>query len=364
MSIDTAPDSKRCRTRQLNKGSWTVWPYTHQPDPDRPRRRARRRLLRCSASGRLRPTTGTRPQSRRTSCCPVTPESARRGCWSSCATSRSRRAGAWSPGTAWTSATAHCPTSRSPRCSAGSRPSCRTVVERVAEAHPSLARLQPGRRVMAATDGAADLRPGRGRDARPGRPVRRGALPAGGGCRGVPAAAGHRGLPLGRPVDPRPAQLPVLPSLRGPGGDRGVVPRRRPAPPPPAPSPGRRVVAAERCRAAPARPARRRPGPAAHRQPLAGRDPREGAERDRAPRRGQRVLRRGAGRCGRRARQLGPRRSRRRAAGPPGPAQRRPPGRWSGWPASPAARSRTTCSSRRPGSRPSSSRRGCARPSR
>ncbi len=42
-------------------------------------------------------------------------------------------------------------------------------------------------------------------------------------------------------------------------------------------------------------------------EPLARRDPREGADRDRAPRRGQRVLRRGAGRGRERAGQLGPR---------------------------------------------------------
>ena len=55
-------------------------------------------------------------------------------------------------------------------------------------------------------------------------------------ARAGPAAAGGRGPALGRPVDPRPAQLPVHPAVRaGPVAHRRVVPLRRPAPPPPAP---------------------------------------------------------------------------------------------------------------------------------
>ena len=60
--------------------------------------------------------------------------------------------------------------------------------------------------------------------------------------RARPAAARRRGPALGRPVDPRPAELPVHPPLRRPGRARRVLPLRRPAPPPPAAPPGRRVV--------------------------------------------------------------------------------------------------------------------------
>ena len=142
------------------------------------------------------------------------------------------------------------------------------VVQRVAEAHPTLTRLQPGRRVLVSPESASA--PGRVEGESLDRSdlfTRRALAARGGGGRGA-GAAGHRGLPLGRPVDPRPAELPLLPALRGPGGDRGVVPLRRPAPPPPAPPPGRRVVAAERRRADAAGQAARRARPAADRQPV------------------------------------------------------------------------------------------------
>ncbi len=138
------------------------------------------------------------------------------------------------------------------------------------------------------------------------------------------AAARDRGHPLGRPVDPRPAQLPVLAAVRARGGDRGVLPQRRPAPPPPAAQGRRRVGPHPRRRPDAAQPAavrrRPRPGPAA---------PPDAADRgrDRAHRRArrrQRVLRRGAGRRDP-AGAVAARRPRRAAAGAPRPARRRGP---------------------------------------
>ena len=84
---------------------------------------------------------------------------------------------------------------------------------------------------------------GRGRPRRPvrGRPRRPGAprpLPAG--------AARRRGRALGRPVDPRDAELPVRPTIHPAGVADRVLPQRRPAPPAPAADLGRRVVAAAR----------------------------------------------------------------------------------------------------------------------
>ena len=71
----------------------------------------------------------------------------------------------------------------------------------------------------------------------------------------APLLARGRGRPLGRPVDPRPAQLPVLPAVRRAGRARRVLPLRRPPPPPPAPPAGRRVGPAPRRRPPPAQPA-------------------------------------------------------------------------------------------------------------
>ena len=241
------------------------------------------------------------------------------------ATARSRPAGASSPATASTSATARCPTCPSPSCSAGSQADLPTSSGSVAEAHPALARLQPGRRVLVV--GRRRVRTGRGRALDRADLFEAVHAAARGGRRRRPGAAGRRGLPLGRPVHPRPAQLPVLPPLRGAGRRRGVLPLRRPAPPAPAPPPGRRVVAAARRRAAPARAAARRRGPAA--------DPSRSPERDHRgrvcaivePAEGNAFFVEELVGAAARARQLGSRRPRRRAAGPPRPARRRrPPG--------------------------------------
>ncbi len=171
------------------------------------------------------------------------------------------------------------PVLRGPRPDRG-RPARRPST-RSPRAHPALARLQPGRRVIGAPR-SADDEP----RARPRRPVRGRARPPRGRRGPGAAAARRRGHPLGRPVDPRHAQLPLLPPVRGPGGDGRVLPLRRPAPPPPAPPPGRRVVAtARRAPGGPAAAARGR-GARPHRR-AGARRPRRGRarrHRRRAPR--------------------------------------------------------------------------------
>ncbi len=164
-----------------------------------------------SALGISRPhPTGADPRGA-PSCSRATRGSARPGCSPSCATAPSTAAGRSSPATASTSPTAPCPTCPSPRslgrvCAA----SCPTSSTSVAERHPALLRLLPGRRMLSqATDPESA-------PARPRRPVRRGRTPW------LEAAAARQPLllvvedaPLGRPVDPRPDQLPVRPRLRG-----------------------------------------------------------------------------------------------------------------------------------------------------
>ena len=200
--------------------------------------------------------------------------------------------------------------------------------------------------------------------ARPGRPVRGRARPARGGRREGPGPPRHRGHALGRPVDPRHAQLPVLPALRRAGRRGGVVPLRRPPPPPPAPHPGRGVVPDPRRRAppAPASGGARRPHPDPRAAPRpAGRGRRR---RHRRPRRGQRVLRRGARRRRVRPGPLGARRAGRRAPGPPRPARRPgPPGRPRGQRRRPPGLPRHAERGVRPRRRTASTR-ACARPSR
>ena len=80
------------------------------------------------------------------------------------------------------------------------------VVDAVAGVHPALARLQPGRRVMSADEGAEPSALDRGDLFEAVHALLEAAAERG------PAAARHRGRPLGRPVDPRHAQLPVLPA--------------------------------------------------------------------------------------------------------------------------------------------------------
>ena len=77
-----------------------------------------------------------------------------------------RPAGARPSGTASTSATARCPTSPSPSCSAGSRTATPRLSPALAEAHPALDPLQPGRRLLSGGHRAAP--PGSRRSA-PGR---------------------------------------------------------------------------------------------------------------------------------------------------------------------------------------------------
>ena len=137
------------------------------------------------------------------------------------------------------------------------------VVDTVAAAHPSLARLQPGRRVLGAPDGSTGTESAALDRADLFEAVHvaaRGRLGQGA------AAARHRGRPLGRPVDARPAELPLLPPVRRPGRPGRVVPLRRPAPPAPAAPPGRGVVPHPRRRAGPAGAADRTRRPPPHRR--------------------------------------------------------------------------------------------------
>ena len=225
------------------------------------------------------------------------------------------------------------------------RPSCPDVVERVAEAAPALARLQPGRRVMGA-DRARRRADGRRRalDRADLFAAVHALLEA--AAETAPAAAGHRGHPLGRPVDPRPAQLPVLPAVR-----RARSPSSRPTAPTTctaatrsaARSPsGRGCAASTGSQLSPA--ARRRTSapwsPA--RRPTALSET-ELAD-DRRPRRGQRVLRRGAGRRRRRARHAGCPTTSPTCCSCASTGSTTTPARWCAPPASPAARSPTTCS--------------------
>ena len=100
---------------------------------------------------------GRRPRPGRARCCsPATPASARPGCSPSSATAPSPRAGRSSSGTASTSATAPCPTCRSPRCSAGCATDSPALVDAIAEQHPALARLPPGRRLLSGSEPSAD----------------------------------------------------------------------------------------------------------------------------------------------------------------------------------------------------------------
>ncbi len=234
------------------------------------------------------------------------------------------------------------------------------VVSAVAAHHPALHRLSPGRRMI---DEAGEGRHHHRQD----RAVRSRARPLRGRRRAAAARGRRRGPPLGRPVDPRPDELPVHPPVQPAGGPRGVLPLRRPPPQAPPPRQGRRLVAApDRAPHVP-RAARRRRGPRAGRLPRRrpGRraDRRRGRHGRRA-RRGQRVLRRGARRRHRR--------QPRTAACPPtsprccwsgSTGSTSPRARSFGRRASPGAGSPTSCSPSRPTSTTRRSTRACAPPS-
>ena len=178
----------------------------------------------------------------------------------------------------------------------------------------------------------------------PGRPVRGRARPARGGRREGARPAGHRGHPLGRPVDPRHAQLPVLPALRRARSPwwRRTAPTTCTAATRSAPrsrsGPGSAASSASSSSLWQA-PDVRTPHPRAAPRP-AGRDR---GRRHRRPRRGQRVLRRGARRRGLRPGPLGARPSSPTCSWSGSTGSTTRPGRWSGRPASPGAGSPTTC---------------------
>ena len=203
------------------------------------------------------------------------------------------------------------------------------------------------------------------RQRRPRRPVHRRARAARGGRRARPAPRRRRGLPLGRPVDPRPAQLPVLPAVRAArsrwwpptapttstAGTRCAA--RSPSGPGCAASSGSSSARCPTTTSAPWSPCWRRP--ACSEREL---------DDDRRPRRGQRVLRRGAGRRRRHVRRQPARWTSPTCSWSASTGSTTTPGRRCGSRASPAARSPTTCSPRPPASTAPSSRRRCARPSR
>ena len=193
------------------------------------------------------------------------------------------------------------------------------AVAAVAGHHPALARLQPGRRMLAA-EGAETVGVERSDLFEAVHALlEEAALVA-------PPRARRRGHPLGRPLDPRPADLPAHPPLHRPGR-RCVVSyraddlhRRHPL----------RSQVAEwsrlpGVRTAHARAARRGRRTPADRRARARGARHRGDRRHRRPCRGQRLLRRGADQRRRRTRPLGARRPGRRAAGPARPARRRRP---------------------------------------
>ena len=263
----------------------------------------------------------------------------------SCATAPPTPAGGRWSGTASTSATARCPTCRSPRSSAGSPA---TTPARSPPGSPRRTRrspgCMPGRRLLSA-------RPGRRRRRR-GPPVATPDLDRADLFEAVhaaledlaaerPAAGRRRGRALGRPVHPRPAQLPVRP--RRSAAPVAVVAsyrsddlhRRHPL----------RATVAEWVRLPGVQRLQLDPLPDADVRALVRRAacpaplPESERARDRRARRGQRVLRRGAGRRRRGRGGAGAaRRPRRPAAGPPRPARRRRPRRWC---------ARPSCSGRR-----------------
>ena len=314
---------------------------THEPDPGRARRRAdgdRFVARRPSVSG---PGIDRSPVSCSS---PATPASARPGSWSSCATSPSPRAGRSSPATASTSATARCPTCPSPRSSAGSPSTCPTWSSPVGTQHPALARLQPGRRVMGSEDRRTD----------DNATLDRGDLFE--AVHALLETVAQRAPLLlviedthwadqstrdmlsflfSRPFD---GPVSIVASYRS-----DDLHRRHPL---------RRQVA-EWSRIRDVHRVALSPLPEAAVRALIAELVPEGlgrgrARRHRRPRRGQRVLRRGAHQRGRRTGQLGPGRPRRRAPRPRSTGSTTPPARWSARPASRDGGSPTTCSPRPP----------------
>ena len=242
---------------------------------------------------------------------------------------RRATAGRSPPVTASTWPTAACPTCPSPRSSAGSRSTSPTSSSQSLDDHPALGRLQPGRRIRHREAGADD----QSLDAR--RPLRRRARPPRAGRRRGPAPRRGRGRPLGRPVHPRHAQLPLHPSLRRPGSPSSC---------PTAPT---TCTAATRCAArsasGPGCPAssgcsssRCWPTPTCaawsrRLHPDADARARDRRHRRPAPRATPSSSRSSSGATSASG-GSGARRPRRRAAGPARPARRRGPRRWCGSP--------------------------------
>ena len=110
----------------------------------------------------------------------------------------------------------------------------------------SLLEASPGDCPAAAGPAAARRRRGRPAAHRSGLTARRRTRRARSARGAVTAVAGDRGRPLGRPVDPRPVELPVLPPVRHRRRGGGVLPQRRTSPASSAARCARRMVPAAR----------------------------------------------------------------------------------------------------------------------
>ena len=289
------------------------------------------------------------------SCCPATPASASRGCSPSCC--------ADAAALGWSTAVGHCVGQ------AGSSLAYLPFVELVGALD---SRAPRGRRARArhAPEPAPPAPRSPRRRARAGSrtPARRSRRPSGRdrsrpGGRGRPRPA-HRvrrreshsrrrgGRALGRPLLPRPAHAAADPRFRHRRRPCRQLSLRRPPPPPPAPRHPRRLGPHRRPRPRRPRAAVRLGRARARRRPRGRTRRRRDGRRDRAPRRGQPVLRRGARRQ-RRRRPVAHRWPEPCAARPGRPARRhdptgaarhRPQGR-------PAPRARAALPRRRPARR-------------
>ena len=238
MSIETAPETKRCRSRQLNKGSWTAWPSHDQPDPDRPRRRAdgdrfaARRSVVCGraiASDPAHVCSPATPASAR----PAARRAARPGCRGGLAGGRRALPGLRRQRAAL------------PAVLRDARPARRPSCPRSSSAWPRPIPRWPGSSPAAGSwcDRARPELRRRGRELDRGRPVRRGARPAREAAEVSRCSSSSRTAtgPTSRPATCS-ASCSRGPSRRRWRSSRPTAPTTCTAPP--APPSGRGVVAA------------------------------------------------------------------------------------------------------------------------
>ena len=232
------------------------------------------------------------------------------------------------------------------------------VAASVTERHPTLARLQPGRRLRATDDRDEDQSLDRGNIFAAFHDLLESLAEEGPLL--VVVEDAHWADQSTRDM----LELPVLPPVRGTGATRRVLPLRRPAPSPPPATAGGGVGPPAGGRAAAGRAAhrRRRASPRLPRSTRTRRSARRASPRSST---GPRATRSSS-------------RSSSAPRGPPGDTCRpssptccwcastgstTAPARWCGWPASPGVTSPTSCSRRSPGSGPPTSRGRCGAPS-